>query len=51
MDAIFKEFNRLSKSSGFAKCEAQVDSFLETLELAKNAIITGKSLLILPHYK
>lgn len=47
MDVILKEFNRLSKSSGFAKCEAEIEKFLEALELAKAAITTGKFLFFL----
>lgn len=46
MDVILKEFNRLSKSSGFAKCEAEIDKFLEALELAKADITTGKFLFV-----
>lgn len=42
MEAVLKEFDRLSKSKGFAKCEALIDKFLECLEKAKIAITIGK---------
>lgn len=41
MEAVLKEFDRLSKSKGFAKCEAQIDSFLDALEKAKTSITSG----------
>lgn len=41
MDSVLKEFDRLSRSKGFAKCEAQIDMFLDTLEQAKMAISSG----------
>lgn len=46
MEAVIKEFERLSKSKGFAKCEAQIDRFLDTLETAKAAIQTGMNDLL-----
>lgn len=45
MEAVLKEFDRLSKSKGFAKCETQIDCFLEALEKAKASIVSGIFLL------
>lgn len=43
MESVVKELDRLSKSEGFSKCEAQIDRLLHSLKLARSSIASGMS--------